>query len=79
MLFSCSFYVQLSVLGMNKSLFFEGQICAWLQVLLFAEAKDYDSVKSLYLDAAKHFKGKVANHIPVSLVDGIFISVVLMA
>lgn len=30
-----------------------------LHVLLFAEKKDYENVKSLYLEAAKDFKGKV--------------------
>lgn len=30
-----------------------------LHVLLFAESKDYDNVKSLYLEAARDFKGKI--------------------
>lgn len=31
----------------------------WLQIMLFAERKDYELVNSLYLKAAKDFKGKV--------------------
>jgi len=32
---------------------------SWLQILLFAESKDYEGIKPLYLEAAKQFKGKV--------------------
>lgn len=32
---------------------------SWLQIMLFAESKDYERVKPLYLEAAKDFKGKV--------------------
>lgn len=37
-----------------------------LQVLLFAENKDYENIKSLYLEAAKDIKGKVCNHALIS-------------
>ena len=45
------------------------ECAAWLQVLLFAENKDYDNVKSLYLEAAKHFKGKVRQCVWIPLLS----------
>lgn len=34
---------------------------AWFQIVLFAQSKDYENVKSSYLEAAKDSKGKVRN------------------
>lgn len=40
----------------------DDRILLRLQVLLFAETKDYESIKPLYMEAAQDFKSKVSSH-----------------